>query len=59
MTGFKSFIPSPRHVRRATAKILDHLTNYCKPEKTFSGFRGDMVSGVKAVEFLSLKTAEL
>ena len=59
VTGFKSFVPSPRHVRRATAEIVVHFTNFCKPEKTFSGFRSDLVSCVKAVAFLSLKTTEL
>ena len=59
ITGFKSFVPSPRHVRRATAEIVVHFTNFCKPEKTFSGFRNDLVSCFKAVSFLSLKTTEL
>ena len=36
-----------------------HFTNFCKPEKTFSGFRGDLVSCVKAVAFISLKSTEL
>ena len=44
ITDFKSFLPSPRHVRRATAEILVHFTNFCKSEKTFSGFRSDLVS---------------
>ena len=57
--GFKSFVPSPRHVRRATAEKVVHFTNFSKPEKTFSGFRSDLVSCVKAVAFLSLKTTEL
>ena len=38
ITGFKSFLPSPRHVRRLTAEIVVLFTNFCKPEKTFSGF---------------------
>ena len=36
-----------------------HFTNFCKPEKTFSGFRSDLVSCVKAFAFLSVKTTEL
>ena len=59
ITGFKSFVPSPRNVLRATAKILVHFTDFCKPEKIFSGLRSDLVSCVKAVVFLSLKTTEL
>ena len=59
ITGFKSFVPSPRHVRRATTEIVVHFTNFCEPEKTFFGFRTDLVSCVKAVAFLSLKTTEL
>ena len=39
--------------------MVVHFTNFCKPEKTFSGFRSDLVSCVKAVAFLSLKTTEL
>ena len=35
ITGFKSFIPSPRHIRRATAGIVVQFTNFCKPEKDF------------------------
>ena len=41
ITGFTSFVPSPGHVRRATAEIVVRFTNFCKPDKTFSGFRGD------------------
>ena len=59
ITGFKSSVLSPRHVRRATAEILVHFKNFCKPEKTFSGFRSDLVSCVKPLAFLSLKTTEL
>ena len=59
ITGLKSFVPSPRHVRRATAEIVLHFKNFCKPEKTFSGFRSDIFSCVKAVAFLSLKSTEL
>ena len=59
ITGFKSFVLSPRHIRRATAEKKVHFTNFCNPEKTFSGFRSDLVSCVKAVAFLSLKTTEL
>ena len=36
-----------------------HFTNFCRPKKTFSGFRSDLVSCVKAVAFFSLKTTEL
>ena len=49
-TGLKSFVPSPRHVRRATSEIVVHFTNFCKPEKNFSGFQSDLVSCVKAVD---------
>ena len=59
ISGFKLFVSSSRHVHRATAEIVVHLTNFCNPEKTFSGFRSDLVSGVEAVVFLSLKTTEL
>ena len=59
ITGFKSFVPSPSHVRRATAEIVVHFTNFLRQKKTFSGFRSDLVSCVKAVAFLSLKTTEL
>ena len=59
ITGIKSSIPSPRHFLRATAEIVTHITNFSKPEKKFSGFRSDLVSCVKAVAFLSLKTTEL
>ena len=38
---------------------MTHFTNFCKPEKTFCGFRSDLVSYVKAVAFFSLKTTEL
>ena len=58
-TGFKSFVPSPRHVRRTTADLVVHFTIFCKPEKTVSGFRSDLVSCVEAVAFCSLKTREL
>ena len=51
ITGFKSFVSSPRHVRRATAEIVVHFTIFCKPEKTFSGFRSDLDSCVKAIAF--------
>ena len=47
ITGSKSFVPSPRHIRRATAGIMVHFTNFCEPEKTFSGFRSDLVSCIK------------
>ena len=57
--GCKSFAFSPKHVRRATAETLAHFPNFCKPEKTFPGFRSDLVSCVKAVAFLSLKVTEL
>ena len=33
--------------------------NFCKPERTFSQFRSDLVSYVEAVAILSLKTTEL
>ena len=59
ITGFKTFVPSPRHVGWATTEIVVHLTNFCKSEKNFSGFRIDLVSCVKAVAFLSLKTTGL
>ena len=59
ITGFESFVSSPRHFCRATAEILVRFTNFCKPAKTFSVFRSDLVSCVKAVAFLSLKTTEL
>ena len=38
ITGFKSFAPSPRHARQATAEIVVHFIIFCKPEKTFSRF---------------------
>ena len=38
---------------------MAHFTFFCKPEKTFSAFRSDIVSCVKAVAFLSMKTTEL
>ena len=59
VTGFKSFLPSPRHICRKTAEIVVHFTIFCKPEKTFSGFGSDLVSCVEADAFLSLKTTEL
>ena len=43
ITGFKSFVPSPRHVRRATGEVVVHFTNFCNPEKIFSGFGSDLV----------------
>ena len=36
-----------------------HFTNFCQPEKTFSGFRSDLESCVKAVAFFLLETTEL
>ena len=59
ITGLKSFVPSPRHVRRAAAEVVAHFTFFCKPEKTFSAFISDIFSCVKAVAFLSMKTTEL
>ena len=29
ISGFKSFVPSPRHVRRATAEIVVQFRNFC------------------------------
>ena len=54
-TVFKSFVPSPRHVCRRAAEVVALFTNFCKHEKTFPGFRIDLVSCVKAVAIQSLK----
>ena len=59
ITGFKSFVPSPRHICRATAEIVVHFTNFCKPEKILSGIRNDLVSCVKAFSFPSVKNTKL
>ena len=54
-----NLVPSIRSIQRSTASFVHNFIALCKPERTHSGFRVDLVSSVKIAAFLLLKTADV
>ena len=49
--GGGSLVPSFRHIKRATGVIMKLFVTICEPERTYTGFR---VNLLRAVTFASL-----
>ena len=47
-----NLVPSIRSIKQSTASITSNFIALCKPERTHSGFRVDLVSSVKVAAFL-------
>ena len=58
ITGFKSIVPSPRHVRQATAEMEVHFSRV-SPRKRFLVFEVTLFLASKPLRFFLLKTSEL
>lgn len=54
-----NLVPSMRSIQRSTASIVRNFIALCKPERTFSGFRVDLVSCVKIAAFLLLNISSV
>ena len=54
-----NLVPSMRNVQRSTASLVNHFLALCKPQKSFSGFRTDLVACIQLVVFLLFKTENI
>ena len=55
----ENLVPSIRSIRKTTASIVRNFIALCRPERTFSGFRVDLVTCVKIATFLIHETTSL
>ena len=54
-----NLVPSMRNVQRSTASLVNHFLALCKPQKSFSGFRTDLVACIQLAVFLLFKTENI
>ena len=54
-----NLVPSMRNVQRSTASLVNHFLALCKPQKSFSGFRTDLVAWIQLAVFLLFKTENI
>jgi hypothetical protein len=54
-----NLVPSIREIQRSSAQIFKYFGAICKPERTFSGFRLDLVICVKFAAYLLLNKTDL
>ena len=47
-----NLVPSIRSLRKSTASMVRHFIALCRPERTHSGFRVDLVESVRMATFL-------
>lgn len=54
-----NIVPSIRSIKTSTQKLIRNFIAICKPERTHSGFKVDLVSSVKLAVFLCLRQNDL
>ena len=54
-----NLVPTMRNVQRSTASLVNHFLDLCKPQKSFSGFRTDLVACIQLAVFLLFKTENI
>lgn len=52
MPGMPNLVPCVRNIRESTASIVSIFIALCKPERTYSGFRLDLVTCIKITAYL-------
>ena len=52
-------VPSIRNIKTSTANLVHHFIAICQPERTYSGFRADIVASVRLIAFLLLKLTDI
>ena len=53
--GGGSLVPSIRHIKRATRLIMKLFVTICEPERTYSGFRVDLLKTVTSASLVLLQ----
>ena len=54
-----NLVPSVRTVQKSTASMVRQFIALCKPERTYSGFRVDLVASVRIAVFIFYGTSSL
>jgi hypothetical protein len=54
-----NIVPSYRHIKRSTAVLVRYFSGMCKPERTYSGWRVNLVSCVKLATFIRLNKTDI
>ena len=54
-----NLVPCIRLVKKSTSEIQSYFTAMCEPERTFSGFRCNLIKCVETVSYFLLGTKEL
>ena len=54
-----NIVPSIRNIKISTANLVHHFIALCQPERTYSGFRVDIVASVRLIAFLLLKKTDI
>ena len=54
-----NIVPSIRNIKLSTANLVHHFIALCQPERTYSGFRADIVAAVRLIAFLLLKKTDI
>ena len=52
-------VPAIRKIKMSTANLVHHFIAICQPERTYSGFRADIVASVRLIAFLLLKRTDI
>ena len=59
IAGVRHVMPSVRSVKNSTATLISNFISICSPEKTFSGFKVDLVAAVKLAAWLLLQRKDI
>ena len=54
-----NIVPSIRNIKVSTANLVHHFIALCQPERTYSGFRADIVNSVRFIAFILLKITNI
>ena len=54
-----NLVPCVRTIKVSTAGLVRHFIIMCRPERTYSGFRVDLVAAVRLAAFLLLRITDL
>ena len=59
VSGTHNLVPGITPIKESTAEIMGYFSAICEPERTFSGFRCNLVRCVEAASFLLCGTSDL